>query len=41
MAHYISDVSQYGHSVPLEHHYSDYEGWVGRRTDSPNEGHKQ
>jgi hypothetical protein len=25
MAHYIGDVSQYGHSVPNETHHSDYE----------------
>jgi len=34
MAHNVGAVSQYGHSVPFEHHHSDYEGWVGRRTDS-------
>jgi len=38
MAHYIGDVSQYGHSVPFEKHHSDYEGWVGRRTSSFDEG---
>ena len=32
MAHYIGDVTQYGHSVPFEQHPSDYEGWVGRHT---------
>jgi zinc dependent phospholipase C len=39
MAHYIGDVTQYGHSYPNEVHHSDYEGWVGRRTKefSPNE----
>ena len=26
MAHYIGDVSQYGHSYPDEDHHSDYEG---------------
>lgn len=39
MAHYIGDVSQYGHSVPFEQHHSDYEGWVGRRTEAFDTGH--
>lgn len=34
MAHYIGDVSQYGHSVPFENIHSPYESWVGRRTKS-------
>ena len=38
MAHYIGDVSQYGHSYPNEVPHSDYENWVKRRTDSFNEG---
>lgn len=38
MAHYIGDVSQYGHTYPDEAHHSDYEGWVRTRTDSQNEG---
>jgi hypothetical protein len=38
MAHYIGDVSQYGHSVPSEAHHSDYEGWVAQRTASFNGG---
>lgn len=32
MAHYIGDVTQYGHSVPFENNHSNYESWVGRRT---------
>lgn len=32
MAHYIGDVSQYGHSVPFEDNHGNYESWVGRRT---------
>jgi hypothetical protein len=38
MAHYIGDVSQYGHSVPNETHHSDYEGWVARQTASFDDG---
>lgn len=38
MAHYIGDVSQYGHSVPFEKHHSDYEGWVAARTKSFDDG---
>lgn len=38
MAHYVGDVSQYGHSYPGEVHHSAYEGWVGRRTSSFNAG---
>ena len=34
MAHYIGDVSQYGHTIPSETHHSDYEGWVAQRTAS-------
>lgn len=39
MAHYIGDVSQYGHSVPFETsaNHSGYEGWVGRRTDTTDD----
>lgn len=33
MAHYIGDLSQYGHAVPFEKHHGDYEGWVSHRTD--------
>ena len=36
MAHYIGDVSQYGHSYPDETIHSLYEGWVGRRTKQLN-----
>ena len=39
MAHYIGDVSQYGHSVTFEQHHGDYESWAKTRTDSFNEGH--
>lgn len=38
MAHYIGDVSQYGHTCRCEDHHSDYENWAKRRTDSFNEG---
>jgi hypothetical protein len=38
MAHYVGDVSQYGHAVPFERHHSDYEGWVGRRTKLFDDG---
>ena len=38
MAHYIGDVTQYGHSYPGEAHHSDYEGWVGRRTKESTSG---
>ena len=38
MAHYIGDVSQFGHTIPDEDNHGNYEGWVGRRTDSFNEG---
>ena len=34
MAHYIGDVSQYGHAVPFEAVHGKYESWVGRRTKS-------
>ena len=33
MAHYIGDVSQYGHSGPGENHHSDYEGWASSRSE--------
>jgi hypothetical protein len=33
MAHYIGDVSQYGHSGPGEDHHSDYEGWASSRSE--------
>ena len=39
MAHYIGDVSQYGHTVPNETHHSDYERFVATRTASFNAGH--
>jgi hypothetical protein len=38
MAHYIGDVSQYGHSLRDEVHHSDYEVWAAGRTDSFNAG---
>jgi hypothetical protein len=38
MAHYVGDVSQYGHTYPDEVHHSDYEGWVGRRTEAFDDG---
>ncbi len=38
MAHYIGDVSQYGHTCRCEEHHSDYENWAKRRTDSFDEG---
>jgi hypothetical protein len=38
MAHYVGDVSQYGHSVPNETHHSDYERFVASRTGSFNAG---
>lgn len=34
MAHYIGDVSQYGHVYPDERFHSPYESWVKRRTRS-------
>ena len=34
MAHYIGDVSQYGHSVDFEAHHSDYERLIGSKTES-------
>lgn len=37
MAHYIGDVSQYGHSGPGEVNHSNYEGWVGRRSEIEDE----
>lgn len=38
MAHYIGDVSQYGHAYPDEENHSNYEGWVRNRTESFNDG---
>jgi Zinc dependent phospholipase C len=38
MAHYIGDVSQYGHVIPDEKNHSNYEGWVARRTKGPTGG---
>ena len=38
MAHYVGDVSQYGHSVPFEKYHSPYENWVKTRTGSFNAG---
>lgn len=38
MAHYIGDVSQYGHTYPDEDHHGDYERWVGSKTPSRNSG---
>ena len=40
MAHYIGDVSQYGHVCRCETtaHHGGYENWAKRRTDSFNEG---
>jgi Zinc dependent phospholipase C len=32
MAHYIGDVSQYGHAIQGETHHGDYESWVGSQT---------
>ena len=37
MAHYVGHSSQFGHAMPFEEHHSDYESWVGRRTDSPKD----
>lgn len=34
MAHYIGDVSQYGHSWRNETHHSDYETWAAKLTSS-------
>jgi Zinc dependent phospholipase C len=39
MAHYVGDVSQYGHSIPNEVHHSDYESFVASRTGSFNADH--
>jgi hypothetical protein len=39
MAHYLGDLSQYGHTIPNEAHHSDYEGWVAQRTGSFAAGH--
>ncbi len=38
MAHYIGDVSQYGHSVDFETHHSDYERLISSKTESFNGG---
>ncbi len=38
MAHYIGDVSQYGHSWAAEQHHGDYERWVASRTAAFNGG---
>jgi hypothetical protein len=40
MAHYVGDVSQYGHSVPFEtkKHHKGYEDWVETKTKSFNGG---
>jgi hypothetical protein len=38
MAHYIGDVSQYGHSYRDEKHHSDYETWAKTKTKSFSEG---
>lgn len=38
MAHYIGDVSQYGHSIPDETVHSAYEVWAAGRTSSFNGG---
>lgn len=38
MAHYIGDVSQYGHSFKTEVHHADYEVWAAQRTASFNAG---
>jgi hypothetical protein len=32
MAHYIGDVSQYGHDYPDEVHHGDYEAWAAKLT---------
>jgi hypothetical protein len=39
MAHYIGDVSQYGHAILGETHHGDYEAWVGTRTDGFDAGY--
>ncbi len=33
MAHYIGDVSQYGHSGPFEDHHPDYEKWASHQSE--------
>jgi hypothetical protein len=38
LAHYIGDVSQYGHSWAHEVHHGDYESWAATRTRSFDEG---
>lgn len=39
MAHYVGDVSQYGHSVRTEKHHGDYERWIASRTNVFKAGH--
>jgi zinc dependent phospholipase C len=39
MAHYIGDLSQYGHTIPDEVHHSDYESWAAQRTPTFTGGH--
>jgi hypothetical protein len=38
MAHYIGDVSQYGHDYPDEVHHSDYESWAATLPPQFNAG---
>ena len=38
MAHYIGDVSQYGHNIPNEVHHGDYEAWAATLTPKFNGG---
>ena len=38
MAHYIGDVSQYGHDYPDEVHHGDYEQWAARLTSKFDAG---
>ena len=38
MAHYIGDVSQYGHSYPNEEHHGDYERRVRNQTNQFDDG---
>jgi hypothetical protein len=39
MAHYIGDVSQYGHAYPDEENHGNYETWMKSRTTSFDAGH--
>jgi hypothetical protein len=39
MAHYIGDLSQYGHTISDEAHHSNYESWAAQRTASFTGGH--